>query len=247
MGGVVCKKPHIHAPRNTHSDAYVCGIFAPMYLRTCILISRSSSELLHVSSSSFPAPEQQDRQTMFVWGEMDDERQRKKWVRKESGKGKKTEGKDHVANVTQSVVYQRKSLAHSPPLHLSNPLLLHLLFPQLSSYLLSSNLLLSSSTFPCIFFPPKLISTTVPSFQGWPDFGRVEFTALSPPASQCPHCQSQWKMEAVAHHWHDKFLLSSDPVNQTPTVVPLKTSLTFQWLSWWLVKTVILLASKLFN
>lgn len=49
----------------------------------------------------------------------------------EEGKaGRRIEGKDRVANVTQSVVYRRKSLAHSPPLYLSNALLLSLLFSQ---------------------------------------------------------------------------------------------------------------------
>lgn len=155
------------------------------------------------------------------------------------------EGKDHVPNVTQPLVCWRKSLAHSPlylfkSLFFSSRFLNSLLtsFRLICSLLLHISLLLHSSQ--AHFHHGALLSRLAWLWACW-------IYNLPPPASQCPHCQSQWEMEAAARHWHDKFLLSSHPVNQTPTVAPLKTSLTFQRLSWWLVKTVILLASKLFN
>lgn len=63
----------------------------------------------------------------------------KKWVRRENEKERLRRGK-MWPTWRSSLFTKAKSLTHSPPLHLSNLLLLCLLFPQLSSHFLSLNL-----------------------------------------------------------------------------------------------------------
>lgn len=134
----------------------------------------------------------------------------------------------------------KKSLTHTS----LYPFLLTLLFPQLSSHFLSSNL-----PSPSLHF---IASSSLAS----------SFLALCPPfkvgltlgvLNLQPHLCLRLSALTVnlSEKWRQRHIMikscNSDPVNQTPTVAPLNTSFTFPWLGHWLVKVVILLGRKLFN
>lgn len=207
MGGAACKKTHAC----THN--YYTSVCSTHDAHTYIHIEMFffSSRLMCGQRMS------EDGQANLVWGfEPKSDKMWKargrgsggakgNWARKEEvGRGRR----EIMWLMWRSPLFTRGKA--SPTLLLST-----LQIPSFSISCFPNSLLTSSpsSTSPRILFNRRLISTAVPSFQGWPDFGRVEFTALSPPASRCPHCQSWWKMAAVAPHWHDKSPLSGDPAN----------------------------------
>lgn len=140
---------------------------------------------------------------------------------------RKREEEDRAANVTQSRVYQRKSLTHTPPSH-------SLVSPTLFS--LPSNLSCPSLHFIASSFLTISFLTLCPPFKVGLTLGVLNLQphlCLSLSALTVNLCE-KWRRWHIA--WHDKFPLSSGAVNQTPYSSPFEDILNIPvtWAGGWL-------------